>query len=185
MNIEKIETKLQTILEDDDLEITEENVGDKIKGILEYAIMKFARLNEAMIDIEDFREEYDEDILDEENKEIFEFATRTIICAIEKEYYFDKNKIIEIMTELFVNQDFYDLMKNNFPSIIKLVDKLNSVDCIFGIKDIMDWLNDGFEEIDTEYIEDISVYEYFDNEFEDFNNLFVSDKEQKIVSNKK
>jgi hypothetical protein len=76
-------------------------------------------------------------------------------------------------------------MKNNFPSIIKLVDKLNSSECIFELEDIMNWLKDGFDSINMENIEDITAFEYLNIEFEDFNNLFVPDKDVAIVSNKK
>jgi hypothetical protein len=185
MNIKILETKLQTILEDDSFEITEENISKKIEEIFADAIIKFARLNEATTDIEYFRDEYYKDITDVEDKEIFEIAIRGLICVFENDCYYDKNKVIEIITELFTNQDFYDLMKNNFPSIIKLVDKLNSSECIFELEDIMNWLKDGFDSINMENIEDITAFEYLNIEFEDFNNLFVPDKDVAIVSNKK
>lgn len=76
-------------------------------------------------------------------------------------------------------------MKDSFPSIKKIVDKLNLSDCIFDIGNILDWLRDGFDSIQTENIDYESIFEYINSEFEDFNNLFVPDvNELPIVKNK-
>ena len=40
------------------------------------------------------------------------------------------------------------------------------------------------DSINTENIQDITVYEYLDKELEDFNNLFVPEEKIKIVVNK-
>jgi len=96
----------------------------------------------------------------------------------------EKEKVLEVINEIFYNQDLYDLINNNIPSIKKIVDKLNSDDCIFEVEDIIYWIKDGFDSVHTENIEDITVYEYLDKELEDFNNLFVPEEKEKIVVNK-
>lgn len=184
MKIKILETKLQTILEDDDLKITEENIVETIEKILKDKLSKFAKLNEATADIEYYRDEY-EDFMSEENDDFFTLTTNTILCILDRECSTDKDKICNLIAELFINQDFYDLMKDSFPSIKKIVDKLNLSDCIFDIENILDWLRDGFDSIQTENIDYESIFEYINSEFEDFNNLFVPDvNELPIVKNK-
>lgn len=184
MEIKVLETKLQTILEDDSLEITKENIVEKIEDILGNFIGKFARLNDATTTIEYLKDEYISDFKDAETSKLFAVATDAMICLFDNECLEEKDKVLEIINEIFYNQDLYDLIKNYIPSIKKLVDKLNSDDCIFEVEDIIYWIKDDLDSINTENIKDITVYEYLDKELEDFNNLFVPEEKIKIVVNK-
>lgn len=184
MEIKVLETKLQTILEDDTLEITKENIIEKIEDILGNFIGKFARLNDATTTIEYLKDEYISDFRDIETSNLFDVASDAMICLFDNECLEEKDKVLEIINEIFYNQDLYDLIKNYIPSIKKLVDKLNSDDCIFEVEDIIYWIKDDLASINTENIKDITVYEYLDKELEDFNNLFVPEEKIKIVVNK-
>ena len=184
MEIKVLETKLQTILEDDTLEITKENIIEKIEDILGNYIGKFARLNDATTTIEYLKDEYISDFRDIETSNLFDVASDAMICLFDNECLEEKDKVLEVINEIFYNQDLYDLIKNYIPSIKKLVDKLNSDDCIFEVEDIIHWIKDDLDSINTENIQDITVYEYLDKELEDFNNLFVPQEKIKIVVNK-
>lgn len=184
MEIKVLETKLQTILEDDTLEITKENIIEKIEDILGNFIGKFARLNDATTTIEYLKDEYISDFRDIETSNLFDVASDAMICLFDNECLEEKDKVLEVINEIFYNQDLYDLIKNYIPSITKLVDKLNSDDCIFEVEDIIYWIKDDLDSINTENIKDITVYEYLDKELEDFNNLFVPEEKIKIVVNK-
>ena len=52
MNIKKLETKLQTILEDDSFEIDEKNINEKIGKELEKLIVKSAVFNDAINNVD-------------------------------------------------------------------------------------------------------------------------------------
>ena len=52
MNIKKLETKLQTVLEDDSFEIDEKNINEKIGKELEKLIVKSAVFNDAINNVE-------------------------------------------------------------------------------------------------------------------------------------
>ena len=58
MNIKKLETKLQTILEDDSFEIDEKNINEKIGKELEKLIVKSAVFNDAINNVECIKDEY-------------------------------------------------------------------------------------------------------------------------------
>lgn len=184
MEIKVLETKLQTILEDDSLEITKENIAEKVENILVQLIEKIAKMNDAVTSIEFIKDEYISDFKETETSKLFDIATDTMICLCDNECVEDKDKIFEIITEIFYNQDLYDLINKFIPSIKQLVNKLNSNDCIFEVEDIINWIKDGLDCINTENIEDITIFEYLDKEFEDFNNLFVPEDRIKIVVNK-
>ena len=184
MEIKVLETKLQTILEDDSLEITKENIVKKIEDILGNFIGKFARLNDATTTIEYLKDEYISDFRDIDTSNLFDVASDAMICLFDNECLEEKDKVLEVINEIFYNQDLYDLIKNNIPSIKKIVDKLNSDDCIFEVEDIIYWIKDSLDSVHSEFIEDITVYQYLDKELEDFNNLFVPEEKEKIVTNK-
>ena len=75
-------------------------------------------------------------------------------------------------------------MKDSFPSIKKVVDKLNLPGCIFDIKSVIDWFEECFNTIQTENINYDSMLDYLDKEFDDFNNLYLPDEEEiQIVMN--
>lgn len=183
MNIKILENKLQTILEDDNFKITKENIVEKIKKLLEEKLRKFALVNEATTDMEYYIDNNIE-LFTEENIVIFKVAANSILCCLNTECEDDKARLCDLVGELFINQDFYDLMKDSFPAIKKVVDKLNLPGCIFDIKSVIDWFEECFDGIHTEHIEYESIFEYFDKEFEDFNNLFLPDEEEiQIVMN--
>lgn len=184
MEIKVLETKLQTILEDDSLEITKENAVEKIEEILVYYIEKLARFNDSIGAIQRLNETYSSDFKEVETSRLFDILTDTWICLCENENISDKEKVLNIIIEIFYNQDLYDLINNSIPAIKKLVNKLNDDNCIFKLEDIINWIKDGLDGVGIENIENLTVFEYLDNDFEDFNNLYVPEEKVKIVVNK-
>lgn len=183
MNIKILENKLQTILENDNFKITKENIADKIEELLEEKLRKFAMVNEATTDMEYYIDN-NIDLMAEENILMFKIAANSILCCLDSECEADKSRLCDLIGELFINQDFYDLMKDTFPSIKKVVDKLNLPGCIFDIKSVIDWFEECFNTIQTENINYDSMLDYLDKEFDDFNNLYLPDEEEiQIVMN--
>lgn len=180
MKIDILKTKLQTILSDDSLNITKENIVKVTEEVLKKSISKIARINEAMIEIIFLKEKNTKDVATE-NKELFKLASQTLIVILDKECCEEKNKICDLIFELFINQNFYDLIKDNIPSIKNLVDKLNRPDCIFDIKDILEWIGDDLNLICNKNIENIFAFEYFENEFKEFNKLFINKKDKNFI----
>ena len=75
MEIKVLETKLQTIIEEDSLEITKENIVEKIEDILGNLIGKFAKLNDAITSIEYLKDEHISDFRETETSRLFDVAT--------------------------------------------------------------------------------------------------------------
>lgn len=185
MKIKVLETKLQTILEDDLIKITNKNSLEEINEILGKLISKIARLNDAVNSAIYIKEEYISEFENTETTNLFCSAIDALTCLCDNESESYKNKFLEIINEIFINQDLYDLVNENIPSLNKLIDKLNSENCLFNLVDIINWIKDGLDCVETENIEELNVYDYLDLEFEDFNNLFVPREKEKIVVNKK
>lgn len=185
MNIKKLETKLQTILEDDSFEINEKNINEKIGKELEKLIVKSAVFNDAINNVECIKDEYAGEFSTSKNTSLFVLGMNNVISLLDRECFDDKDKFLVMIEEIFTNQDLYDSIKKEIPVVIEIVDKLNSVDCIFDLDDINDWFNDDLDAIGTDDIEDISIYEYLNKAFEDFNNLFVPEDDKKLVTNRK
>ena len=108
-----------------------------------------------------------------------------VINLLDRECFDDKDKFLAVIEEIFTNQDLYDSIKKEIPAVIDIVDKLNSVDCIFDLDDINDWFNIDLDTIGTDDIENITIYEYLNKSFEDFNNLYVPEDDKNLVTNRK
>ena len=151
--------------------------------LLEEKLRKFAMVNEAKTDMEYYIDN-NIDLMTEENILMFKIAANSILCCLDSECEADKSRLCDLIGELFINQDFYDLMKDTFPSIKQVVDKLNLPGCIFDIKSVIDWFEECFNTIQTENINYDSMLDYLDKEFDDFNNLYLPDEEEiQIVMN--
>ena len=174
MNIEILETKLQTIFEDDSLKITEKNYKKIINDKLVEIVQKNALCNDAVTDLEVFGDNYISVFEQESIEELVENDINAL-CNLYKVLCTEENKIIiDIVEEILINQELYDDIKDEIPGIAEIVDELNMPDKAFCLDDILEWMSSDLSDIGIEDVENKTFYEYLGESLTYFNSFFTS-----------
>lgn len=183
MNIKILETKLQTLLEDDDFIIDEENIVNKLGKELASLIKEVAEYNEGISLIDIVRDSYSKKFKMKTDSWLFILKSNDIAGMLEEERNEIINMLLDIVEEIFTNQELYEYIKKEIPVIEEIVDKLNAEDSIVSLNDIIEWFDEEFSNIKVNGLEDIKIYEYLAMNFSDFNNIFVTEETKPIVKN--
>lgn len=183
MNIKILETKLQTLLEDDDFIIDEENIIEKLGKELASLIKEVAEYNEGISLIDIVRDSYSKKFKMKTDSWLFILKSNDIAGMLEEERNEIINMLLDIIEEIFTNQELYEYIKKEIPVIEEIVDKLNAEDSIVSLNDIIEWFDEEFSNIKVNGLEDIKIYEYLAMNFSDFNNIFVTEETKPIVKN--
>ena len=183
MNIKILETKLQTLLEDDDFIIDEENIIEKLGKELASLIKEVAEYNEGISLIDIVRDSYSKKFKMKTDSWLFILKSNDIAGMLEEERNEIINMLLDIIEEIFTNQVLYEYIKKEIPVIEEIVDKLNAEDSIVSLNDIIEWFDEEFSNIKVNGLEDIKIYEYLAMNFSDFNNIFVTEETKPIVKN--
>lgn len=174
MNIEILETKLQTIFEDDSLKITEKNYKKIINDKLVEIVQKNALCNDAVTDLEVFGDNYISVFEQESIEELVENDINAL-CNLYKVLCTEENKIIiDIVEEILINQELYDDIKDEIPGIAEIVDELNMPDKAFCLDDILEWMSSDLSDIGIEDVENKTFYEYLGESLTYFNSFCTS-----------
>lgn len=183
MNIKILETKLQTIFEDDEFTITKKNLIEKIQEKLSTLLKNITEYNSAMTAISILEDEYSGRFVDDRNSLLYSLKCNEIEMLLDDEISSDRSKFLDFIEEVFTNQDLYNFIKKATPSIVKLVDKLNKYDC-FSLSELMDRFDDEINVVSVEDLEDRTVFEYLDSTFLCFKELLVpTEADKKFVIN--
>lgn len=183
MNIKILETKLQTLLEDDDFIIDEENIVNKLGKELASLIKEVAEYNEGISLIDIVRDSYSKKFRMKTDSWLFILKSNDIAGMLEEERNEIINMLLDVIEEIFTNQELYEYIKKEIPVIEEIVDKLNAEDSIVSLNDIIEWFDEEFSNIKVNGLEDIKIYEYLAMNFSDFNNIFVTEETKPIVKN--
>ena len=183
MNIKILETKLQTLLEDDDFIIDEENIVNKLGKELASLIKEVAEYNEGISLIDIVRDSYSKKFRMKTDSWLFILKSNDIVGMLEEERNEIINMLLDVIEEIFTNQELYEYIKKEIPVIEEIVDKLNAEDSIVSLNDIIEWFDEEFSNIKVNGLDDIKIYEYLATNFSDFNNIFVTEETKPIVKN--
>lgn len=178
MNIKILETKLQTIFEDDEFTITKKNLIEKIQEKLSTLLKNITEYNSAITAISILEDEYSGRFVDNRNSLLYSLKCNEIEMLLDDEISSDRIKFLDFIEEVFTNQDLYNFIKKVTPSIVKLVDKLNKYDC-FSLSELMDRFDDEINIVSLEELKDRAVFEYLDSTFLCFKDLLVPTEEDK------
>ena len=114
---------------------------------------------------------------------LFILKSNDIAGMLEEERNEIINMLLDVIEEIFTNQELYEYIKKEIPVIEEIVDKLNAEDSIVSLNDIIEWFDEEFSNIKVNGLEDIKIYEYLAMNFSDFNNIFVTEETKTIVKN--
>lgn len=189
MNIKILETKLQTIFENDLFIVTEDNIIERLLMELDFINNRIAEYCETLDMITTIRLGAKDKITDVSCD--FDDLTNIIlkcdqiIDMLENESFWYKEKIIGFAEELFTNQELYDLLKDNMPTITKLVDKFTLENSNLSLDRFLDWFGDEIDYIKIEDIEKINAYQFIDKLCYEYNEFFEPDTDLRLVKNEK
>lgn len=172
MNIKVLETKLQTIFEDDDLIITEDNAVDEIFEKIIKLFKNIAEYNNALCAIEVVDDEYSTRCRNKLQGLALHEHCLEITEILENDILPTRLIMLDFFEELLTNQDLYDLMKNYTPGLAELVIKLNKYDC-FTIDEMIEHFEQEINIVSIEDLENISMQEYLSELFQAFTELLV------------
>ena len=171
------------LLEDDDFIIDEENIIEKLGKELASLIKEVAEYNEGISLIDIVRDSYSKKFKMKTDSWLFILKSNDIAGMLEEKRNEIINMLLDIIEEIFTNQELYEYIKKEIPVIEEIVDKLNAEDSIVSLNDIIEWFDEEFSNIKVNGLEDIKIYEYLAMNFSDFNNIFVTEETKPIVKN--
>lgn len=183
MSIKILETKLQTLLENDKFIINEENIIKLLGKEIANLLKDIAECNEGITLMDIVRDSYSKKFNLKIDNLLFISKSNDIVGMLEKIRNNNINKILDIIEEIFTNQELYNYLKEEIPVIKKIVAKLNSDNCPFSLDDILEWFDDEFSLIKIKELEDMTIYEYLSILFREFNSFFILEETKNIVKN--
>lgn len=183
--IEILETKLQTLLCDDNFLITKESLKKRLEEELGKIIKRIAEYSEAIDMIAHIEIASSNKLpgISEEQSEILIKKCQNIIEMLEEELLPHKNKFYDVIEEIFTNQDLYDAIKSEIPSACELVDSLALENSNSALDEFLNWIYEEIDYIKLEDINGINAYQFIDKECHDYNKYFEPDIEIRLVKN--
>ncbi len=173
MNLKKLETKIQTIIENDEFEFDIENVYTALNLLYGNLIKKVAQFNIIEYEVYSIKEENLDLFDNRKSRSLLKINCNRLENFLEEERENTKQITLDLIEEILVNQDLYDLLVDELPSLEKIITYLNTNnESEYEIVDIIEWFEDWLDCIEPEDISNGLIFTILDNEF---NEMYLTD----------
>lgn len=187
MNIKILETKLQTIFENDSFAVTEKNIKERILIELDFILQRIAEYYETIEMIATIklgaREHIKDEKYDLENLGEIIIKCDNILDMLKNESIYYKEKLINFTEEIFINQDLYDLLKKDMPSISKLLDKLILENSNSSLDNFLNWFDNESNYIKIANLANGDAYQYINKLCYEYCEILKPYQKLKLVKN--
>lgn len=167
MKVKKLEKRIIEITGDDSLELKSREYFKPLEDIYEKYIRKVARLNDAIVETNFIEAEYCEDYSCISDSTIHEMICDNLSYNIEKERKITKGTTIELLNELFFNQELYNILEDSMPHLEEIASYLyKNKKAKKIVKDIILYLSEWLEEITEDDVNEIYIFSLIDYKLE-------------------
>ncbi len=173
MNLKKLEVKIQTITENDEFKFDVENIYTHLNLLYSNLIKKVAQFNLIEYEVYSIKEESLDLFNNRKSRSLLKINCNRLEKFLEEEREFTKQIVLNLIEEILVNQDLYDLLVEELPSLEKIITYMNSDnECEYELADIMEWFEDWLDCIEPEDILDGLIFTILNNQF---NEIYETD----------
>lgn len=167
MSLKKLETKIQTIIEDDNLELDIKNIYTQLKSLYENMIRKVAQLGFSEYAVYSIKEDCSEFFTDRKEKFLLRFNCNCLENFLEERRQKTIQTVLDLIEEILINQELYDLLVEELPNLEKIVTYMNSTKCVHEIDDIISWFEDWLDCVEPDDISEGLIFTTIDNQFKE------------------
>lgn len=94
-----------------------------------------------------------------------------------------ENDLFAVTEEIFINQDLYDLLKKDMPSISKLLDKLILENSNSSLDNFLNWFDNESNYIKIANLANVDAYQYINKLCYEYCEILKSYQKLKLVKN--
>ncbi|MFG6318384.1 MAG: hypothetical protein K1W33_00745 [Clostridia bacterium] len=167
MSLKKLEIKLQTIIENDELELDIKNIYTQLQDMYENVIMKAAQFNFSEFDVYSIKEDCLEFFSDRKEKFLLRFHCNCLENFLEERRQKTVQTGLDLIEEILVNQELYDLLVKELPHLEKIITYMNSNKRDYEIDNIISWFEDWLDCVQPFDIKEGLIFTTLDNQFKE------------------
>lgn len=163
MKVKKLEKRIIEITRDESFELKSREYYEPLANIYEKYLVKVARLNDAEYQTDILDKKYYEEYLSTSDSTYHQMICDNLKYTIEKERKQTKLITIELLNELFINQELYNILEDDMPHLEEIACYLyKNRKAKRIIKDIIRYLSEWLDEISEDEFDEIYVFSLID-----------------------
>lgn len=177
MDLKNIEISLKVAFNDKRLKLRDISDKYKILDKVESLLTKITKLNDALGELS-YLQSYYSDIFsnNKQNYADFNFNCNDLQYTIEDE----QDELIfifnDFIKELYDNDDLQELLKEDFPNTIKILNRIKEYTCCYSkLDELIDWYYKILTYLSYEEDNLDKVYQYLDKQMKEYYNTYLKE----------